>query len=149
MRPRQCRSLGPLLSYSARGFPEPAGNLDRVKAGLPPPRALVMGAMHRTMMPATKRDRELIADLAAERARLGETEMMGVRGLAAAHQTRLLGDVAKVLAVAIATRRSDREDALVDALRLTRVGNFGGGNHLRPGSLGHRCLMVRGRSCIG
>ena len=67
MRPRQCRSLGPLLSYSARGFPEPARNLDRVKAGLPPPRALVTGAMHRTMMPATEWDRELIADLAAER----------------------------------------------------------------------------------
>src|SRR5262249_29679662 len=133
MRPRQCcRSLGPLLSYSARGFPEPAGNLDRVKAGLPPPRALVMGAMHRTMMPATKRDRELIADLAAKRARLSKSEVVRIGRLAAAHQTRLLGDVAKVLPGAIATRRSDREDALVDALRWTSVCAVGGGsNHLR------------------
>src|SRR5262249_34060545 len=105
--------------------------------------------MHRTMMPATEWDRELIADLAAERARLGKSEVVGVRGLAAAHETRLLGDIAQVLAVAIAPRRSDRKNALVDTLRLTRVGNFGGGNHLRPGNLRHRCLMVRGRSCIG
>jgi hypothetical protein len=51
-----------------------------------------MGAMHRTMMPATKRDRELIADLAAERARLSKSEVVRIGRLAAAHQTRLLGD---------------------------------------------------------
>jgi len=70
------------------------------------------------MMPATEWDGELIADLAAERARLREPEVMGIRGLAAAHETRLLGDVAQVLPVAIAARSSDREDALVDALHL-------------------------------
>jgi len=70
--------LGPPPSYSARRFPEPAGNLDRVNACLLPPRALVAGAMHRTMMPATEWDRELIADLAAERAGLGESEMVRV-----------------------------------------------------------------------
>jgi hypothetical protein len=59
-------------------FPEPAGNLDRVDAGLPPPRALVAGAMHRTVMPSAKWDRELIADLAAERTGLGETEVVRV-----------------------------------------------------------------------
>jgi len=74
--------------------------------------------MHRTMMPAAEWDGELIADLAAERARLREPEVMGIRGLAAAHETRLLGDVAQVLPVAIAARSSDREDALVDALHL-------------------------------
>src|SRR5262249_7692996 len=102
-----------------RLFPEPAGNLDRVNAGLPPPRALVAGAMLRSVMPAAEWDRELIADLAAERTGLGETEVVGVRGLAAAHQTRLLGDMAKVLPVAIPTRSRDCEHALVDALRLT------------------------------
>src|SRR5215472_9016147 len=55
----------------------------------------------------------------------------GVRGLAAAHEARLLGDIAKVLAAAIATRGRDPEDALVDTLRLTGVGAFGGGKHLR------------------
>src|SRR5262249_9510701 len=100
--------------------------------------------MHRTVMPAAERDRELIADLAAERTGLGESEVVGVRRLAAAHETRLLGDVAKVLPVAIATRSSDREDALVDALRLTGVGAFGGGNHLRPLNLRQRKIIVRG-----
>jgi hypothetical protein len=90
--------------------------------------------MHRTMMSATEWHRELIADLAAERTGLGESEVVGVRRLAAAHETRLLGDIAKVLPVAIAPWRSDREDALVDALRLTSVSAFGDGNHFGRGS---------------
>src|SRR5258708_35091572 len=106
--------------------------------------------MHRTMMPAAEWDRELIADLAAERTGLGESEAVGVRGLAAAHERRLLGDIAQVLPVAIARRGSDREDALVDALRLTWVGAFSDGNHLRPGSLRHRRIpVVRGWSRLG
>ena len=40
------------------------------------------------MMPAAEWDRELIAHLAAERARLRESEVMGIGGLAAAHETR-------------------------------------------------------------
>jgi hypothetical protein len=103
-------------------FPEPSGDLERVDAGLTPPRALVAGAMHRTMMPATEWDRELIADLAAECTRLREPEVVGVAGLAAAQETRLLGDVAQVLPVTIAPRRSHREDTLVDALCFIRVG---------------------------
>src|SRR4029077_1063258 len=86
--------------------------------------------MHSTMMPAAEWDRELVAELAAKCAALGETEVVGVRGLAAAHETRLLGDIAQMLPVAIAPRGGDREDALVDALRLTRLGAFGGGNRL-------------------
>src|SRR5262249_6517325 len=131
------RSLRPPLSHSVRLFPKSAGSLDRVDAGLPPPRALVVCAMHRTMMPATEWDRELIADLAAKRTGLGKSEVVGVRGLAGADEARLLGDVAKVPPVAIAPRRRDREDALVDALRLARVGAFGGGSHLRPFNLRH------------
>src|SRR6516164_5355851 len=104
--------------------------------------------MQRTMMPATEWDRELIADLAAERARLSKSEVVGVRGLAAAHETRLLGDIAQVLPVAIAPRHRDREDALVDALCLTSVSAFGGGNHLR-GNLRHRRIIVRGCSRLG
>jgi hypothetical protein len=70
--------VGPPLSYSARLLPELAGNLDRVNACLPPPRALVARAMHQPMMDATEWDRELIADLAAERTGLGETEVVRV-----------------------------------------------------------------------
>jgi hypothetical protein len=50
--------------------------------------------MHRPVMPATERDRELIADLAAECAGLGEAQVVGIRGLAATHETCLLGDIA-------------------------------------------------------
>src|SRR6266540_3705787 len=101
------------------------------------------------MVASAERDSELVTDLAAQRAGLGESKMVGVRGLAAAHEARLLGDIAKVLAAAIATRGRDREDALVDTLRLTRVGAFGGGQHLRPFNLRHRRIIVRGRSPIG
>ena len=105
--------------------------------------------MHRTMMPATERDRELIADLAAERTGLGKSEVVGVGGPAAAHETCLLGDVAKVLPVAIPTRGSDRENALVDALRLTRVPAFRGGSLLGAGNLMHRRKIVRGCTRLG
>jgi hypothetical protein len=91
--------------------------------------------MHGPVMPTTERDRELIADLAAECAGLGETEVVGVRGLAAAYETCLLGDIAQVLPVAIATRRRDRQHTLVDAIRLTSVDACGGGDHLRAGNL--------------
>jgi len=67
--------------------------------------------------PAAEWDRELLADLAAKCAGLRETEVVGVRGLAAAHETRLLGDIAQVLPVAIATRRSDRDQRLKGSWR--------------------------------
>jgi hypothetical protein len=73
---------------------------------------------------------------------LGKSEVVGVRGLAAAQETRLLADVAKVLPVAIATRGRDRENALVDALRLTSVDAVGSGIQLRLGNLRHRRLTV-------
>jgi hypothetical protein len=101
------------------------------------------------MMPPAQWDRELIADLAAERTRLGKSEVVGVRGLAAANDARLLGDIAKVLPVAIAPRGRDREDALVDALGLTRAGAFGGSNHLRPFNLRRCRIIVRGGSRSG
>src|SRR5262249_26986404 len=101
------------------------------------------------MMRSTEWHRELIADLAAESARLRESEVMGIRGLAVAYETRLLGDVAQVLPVAIAPRSRDREHALVDALRLTSIGVFGGGNHLRTGNLRHPRVIVRGCSRLG
>jgi hypothetical protein len=81
--------------------------------------------MHRTMMPATERDRELVADLAAERAGLCKSEVMRVRRFAAADEACLLSDVAQVLSVAIPARCGNREDALIDASGLTtsRIGS--------------------------
>src|SRR5215813_12951543 len=96
--------------------------------------------MYRPVMPAAEWNRELIADLAPERPGLRKSEVVGVRGLAAADKARLLHHIAKVLPVAIAPRGSNREDALVDALCLTLVGAFAGGNCLRPFNLRHRRL---------
>jgi hypothetical protein len=94
--------------------------------------------MHRPMMPAAEWDRELIADLAAERAGLGKSEVVGVRWLAAADETRLVGDIAKVVTVAIAPRGRDGEHALINAFCLTLVGALGGGDQLRSFNLRHR-----------
>src|SRR5437660_11245755 len=112
---RQYDALRPPPSPPVRLSPESAGNPDRIDAGLLPPRALVACAMHRPMMPSAERDRELIADLAAKRPGLGKSEVVGIGGLTAAHETRLLGDVAQVLPVAVAPRSSDCEHALVGA----------------------------------
>src|SRR6266540_1705535 len=100
-------------------------------------------------MPAAKWDRELIANLAAERPGLGKSEVVGVRGLAATHETRLLGDIAKVFSVAVPTRRSNREDALVDALPPIGIDVFGGDRLLQPISLRRRRSIVRRHSAVG
>jgi hypothetical protein len=102
--------------------------------------------MHRTMMPATEWDRELIADLAAERTELRKSEVVGVRGLAATHETRLLGDIAKVLPVAIATRRSDREDALVVSGGLITIKTTARANLLATGDGGFGRIAAEWRA---
>jgi hypothetical protein len=68
------------------------------------------------MMAAAKRHRELIADLPAKCAVLGETQMMRIRGHAAAKQTRLLGHKPDVLAVANPAWLGMGKLALVDTL---------------------------------
>jgi hypothetical protein len=70
------------------------------------------------VMRAAERDGEFIAHFAAERSRLQVAEMMWIGLLAAADETRLLGNIAKVLAVTIAPRRRNDERALVDAVWL-------------------------------
>ena len=96
--------------------PELTGDFDGVDPGRRPPGLLVAGAMDRAMMRAAERDGEFIAGLAAERPRLQVAEMMRIGLFAAADETRLLGNIAKVLAVSIAPRCRNHEHALVDAL---------------------------------
>jgi len=89
--------------------PEVMSDLDGVDAGRLPPGLLVGGAMNRAVMRAAERDGELIAHFAAERPRLQVAKMMRVGLLAAAHETRLLANIAKMVPVAIAPwRRNDR-----------------------------------------
>ena len=82
--------------------------------------------VNRAVMHAAERHRELIAHLAAERARLREAQMMRVGGLAAADQAGLLGHEPQMLFVAIAFWLGQREDALVDAWRMTIAGHYFG-----------------------
>jgi hypothetical protein len=68
--------------------------------------------MHFAMVHAAKWDGELIADFAAQPARLGESQMMRTRRRAATEEAWLLS--LKVLSVAMALGRSNRKNALVD-----------------------------------
>ena len=103
---RAAVGLNPALFY-AGVFPQLTGDLVRIDAGRPPPRSLVAGAMDRSVMRAAQRDREFIAGPAAERTRLQVAKMMRVGWPAAADETRLFGDVAKMLSIAIAPRRGN------------------------------------------
>jgi len=116
-------------------LPELTGDLNGIDAGRLPPGLLVAGAMDGAMMRAAERDGEFVARFAAERPWLQITKMMRIGLFAAAYEARLLGNVAKVLPVAIAPRCSNWEDTLVDALPSSRIGAFGGGNHSRPFNL--------------
>ena len=84
--------------------PELTGDLNGVDAGRLPPGLLVAGAMDGAMMRATERDGEFVARSAAERPRLQVAKMMRIGLFAAADETRLLGDITKVLRVTIAPR---------------------------------------------
>src|SRR5262245_31731455 len=101
--------------------PKLTGDFDGVDPGCDPPGLLIAGAMDRAMMRAAERDGELIAGLAAERPRLQVAEMMWIGLLAAADETRLLGNIAKVLGVSITPRCRNDERALVGALGLIEV----------------------------
>ena len=72
------------------------GNRDRFDAGLFPPGGLVAGAMDLAMVSATERNHELIADLAAKRARLGKAQMMRIGWDAGADETRLRRDISEM-----------------------------------------------------
>src|SRR5271166_812052 len=133
----QC-SIGLALSLAPeRVFPELASHLERIDAGRLPPGALVAYAMNGTMMGAAERHRELIACLAAQRTGLHEPQVMGVRRLAAAEQARLADYEPKMLLVAVTTRHTYREQALVDPGGLMRVGALARvGLRARSGSRG-------------
>src|SRR6516165_6324433 len=65
-----------------------------------PPRFLVHLTVQLAMVDTAKRDSEFVADLAAEGARLHETEMVRIAGQPTAHQTRQGRDEVEVFFVA-------------------------------------------------
>jgi hypothetical protein len=66
------------------------------------------------MVAAAERDHVFIADSAAQGARLGEPQMMGVCRLPPADQARLRRHEPEVCAVAVAARFAQRECGFVD-----------------------------------
>jgi len=80
--------------------PQGASHNGRVYTYFPPPRSLVATAMHLTMVSSTQGNGELVADLAAECPALRESQVVGIAGLATTNQTRLLGHMSDMVAVA-------------------------------------------------
>ena len=117
---RAARALD-LWIIAPRSSPEARGDFDGIDARRRPPGLLIAGAMDRAMMRAAERDCEFIAHFAAERPRLQVAKMMWIGLFAAANEARLLGNIAKVLAVAIAPRCRNDEQALVDTFGLIEV----------------------------
>ena len=73
-------------------------------------------------MGAAQGNSEFVAHLAAECSRLSEAEVVSIARFSPAHETRLLGDEAEMLLIAVATRLSYRKGAFVDAFNLERYG---------------------------
>ena len=96
------------------------------------------------MMDTAERHGELIAGLAAERARLQVTQVMRVGWLAPADEAWLLGDRAKVLPIAITPWCGNGEDAFVDAVGSIKVSACGRGRLLRICIGDCRSIIVRG-----
>jgi hypothetical protein len=82
-----------------------------------PPALLIADPVKRAVMAAAQWHGEFVADLAAQRPRLGEAQVVWIGRRAAADQTRLPGDKPQVLLVAVALGLGEREHALVDAGR--------------------------------
>src|SRR6516165_8611371 len=93
--------------------PQDPSQNGRINARLFPPCCFIATAVDFSMMAATQGDRELIADLAAERRCLGKAQMMGIGGTPAADEARLLGDRFHMLPVANSTGHRQRQDRSV------------------------------------
>ena len=94
--------------------PQHPGLGEGIDACFAPPSRFIAMAMQFAVMAAAERDGELVADLAAERPALGKAQMMGIAGLAAAEEARLLGDEADMLAIADAPRLGMGQHGFVD-----------------------------------
>ena len=94
--------------------PQAPGSGEWIDSGLAPPFGFIAIAVELTMMPAAQRDGELIADLAAKCTALREAQVVGIAGLAATDQARLMSHMPDVLAIPHPARLRERQGALVD-----------------------------------
>jgi hypothetical protein len=108
---RACALRTPKRLISVCASPEREGNRRRIDFMARPPCRLITVSVNLSMMKATNRRRELIADFAAQRPRLRKAKMMRIRRLAAAHDAWLLGHEFEVVLVAQANGLARRADA--------------------------------------
>jgi hypothetical protein len=95
-------------------LPQLSGNNQRIKLDGSPPCRLVAPGMEDTMVDAAKGNRELVADPAAQGARLGKSQVMGVRRPASAQDARLRGYELQMRSIAVAARFAQRESTFID-----------------------------------
>jgi hypothetical protein len=95
-------------------LPQPVRHRHGVDAGGRPPRRLVAMPVKGTMMGATERNREFIADPPTQGLGLHESEVMGVARLPPAKQARLRCHERQVGTIAIAARLAQGKRAFVD-----------------------------------
>src|ERR1700722_15681409 len=99
----------------ARLSPELARDLDRVDAGLLPPRTLIADTMNLAVMCPAQRSDEFVAHLPTKRTRLCEAKVVRIGRRSSTDKTRLLSNEPEMVFVAIASRLRNRKDALVHA----------------------------------
>ena len=94
--------------------PQFPGRGGRIDGGFLPPFGFVAKTMNFPMMAPAQGNRELIADLASERAALREAKMMSVGRLPAADQTGTARNKFDMVAITEPARLGQCQNALVD-----------------------------------
>src|SRR5262249_46535217 len=89
--------------HSSGVLPKPERDRHGIDVDAAPPCGLVPLAVELAMVDPAKRNRELIRDSAAERARLRKPNVVSFARLAPAHSARLAGNETDVILVATAT----------------------------------------------
>ena len=103
-------------------YPEGASSAGRINASIFPPCDFIARAMGLAMMAAAQRYGELVTDLAAERAVLGEAQMVGVGRPAPTNQASLFSHELDVLLVTKAAWLRMGQPALINAIGSGRPG---------------------------
>src|ERR1700722_3478810 len=100
--------------------PERSRGCHRIQSKFCPPSSLIAVAMELAMVPATKRNGELIADFATKRPLLCEAQMMGIRRYAAAQQARLTHDRLNMLSITNTSRFRQSKYTFVNPAAIPR-----------------------------
>ncbi len=107
------RTLDRRLRLRMRREPQRASGAGRIEPHFLPPPAFITMTMQLAMMSSAQGDRELVADLAAERTRLRKAQMVWIGRPPAADQARLLNHMPDMIAVTNAARFGEDKHTLV------------------------------------